>query len=53
MMINNKQSMYYKDNISQAKFVKKIILDNLWWEKIHYTNAFTKPTYDMLRVVSG
>jgi hypothetical protein len=44
-------SAYRKENMGQAKIVKKKLLDDLWWDQVDYILAFTEPIYSMIRLV--
>lgn len=51
LVICDQWSAYRKENMGQAKIVKKKILDDLWWDQVDYILAFTEPIYSMIRAV--
>ncbi|XP_077252498.1 uncharacterized protein LOC143891882 [Tasmannia lanceolata] len=49
LAIFNKFNTLREDDVGKARFVKEKVLDDVWWDSIDYTLAFTSPIYDMLR----
>ncbi|KAJ1381432.1 Ribonuclease H-like superfamily [Sesbania bispinosa] len=49
MVISNQWSSYKEDDVGKATFVKETLLDDVWWDKVDYILAFTRPIYDVLR----
>ena len=49
MVISDQWSSYKEDDVAKAKFVKDILLDDKWWDKVDYILSFTSPIYDVLR----
>lgn len=49
MVISEKWSCYQEEDVEKAKFVRKAVLDDVWWDSVDYILAFTAPIYDMLR----
>lgn len=36
--------------MEKARYVKGLILDDIWWDKNEYILYITKPIYDMIRI---
>ena len=51
MVISDSWSTYRDDDVGKVRFVKQIVLDEIWWEKVDYILSFTEPIYEMLRVL--
>ncbi|KAF5180325.1 hAT transposon superfamily [Thalictrum thalictroides] len=49
MVVSPNWANYREDDVVKASLVKEKILNDLWWDKIDYILAFTKPIYEMLR----
>ena len=49
MVISNEWNAYREDDVGKATFVKEVVLNDLWWDKVDYILSFTRPIYDMLR----
>jgi len=49
IVISEQWSSYKENDINKAKFVKKTLLDDIWWDKDDYILSFTTPIYDVLR----
>lgn len=39
-----------REDVQKPHFVKEKVLDDLWWHRVDYILAFTKPIYEMLRL---
>ncbi|KAH1107864.1 hypothetical protein J1N35_011632 [Gossypium stocksii] len=51
MVISDEWSTYKEYDASKSYLVKEKILDDLWWDKVDYILTFTKPIYDMFRIM--
>ncbi|GAU10528.1 hypothetical protein TSUD_419450, partial [Trifolium subterraneum] len=49
LVISEEWSHYKEDDVQTAAFVKEMILNDEWWDKVEYILKFTEPVYDMLR----
>ena len=49
MVISDQWDAYRDDDVTKARAVKDMILDDDAWSKIDYILAFTSPIYEMLR----
>lgn len=43
MVISHEWSTYREYDVGKATFVKGMILDDEWWEKVSYIIDFTRP----------
>ncbi|KAL9242469.1 hypothetical protein vseg_016462 [Gypsophila vaccaria] len=54
IVINEKWSLFDEDNNREnARFVKKKLLNDIFWGKIQYIMSFTEPIYDIMKVVNS
>ncbi|XP_038891577.1 uncharacterized protein LOC120080967 [Benincasa hispida] len=49
VVISNKWGCYREDDMVKARSVKKLVLNDIWWDKIDYILFFTTTIYDMIR----
>lgn len=49
MVLSEQWAQYREDDQEKARFVRKLVLNEDWWEKVNYILAFTAPIYEMLR----
>jgi len=42
-------SSYVQYDVGKTKFVKKTLLDDIWWDKVDYLLYFNSPIYNVLK----
>lgn len=45
IIISDQQNSYREDDVKKPAYMKKLILNDLWWDKIDYILFFTDPIY--------
>ncbi|XP_031478612.1 uncharacterized protein LOC116249604 [Nymphaea colorata] len=51
MVTDDDWNFYRADDDDKAQAIKRLILDDKWWDKIFYFLAFTEPFWEMLKVL--
>ncbi|XP_027351371.1 uncharacterized protein LOC113862485 [Abrus precatorius] len=49
MVISDQWNSYREDDVGKAAYVKELILNDIWWDKLDYILSFTDTIYSMLR----
>ncbi|RZC19025.1 hypothetical protein D0Y65_006031 [Glycine soja] len=50
MVINDQWNSYREDDVKKVAYVKELILNDIWWDKVDYILSFMDPIYSMIRI---
>ena len=51
MVISEEWMSYREDDVGKAQTMRDYVLNDLWWDKVACILRFTRPIYEMFRVV--
>ena len=51
MVISEEWMSYKEDDVGKAQTMRDYVLNDLWWDKVACILRFTRPIYEMFRVV--
>lgn len=50
MIISDKWTCYREDDVGKVRYVKELVVGDVWWDKIDNILSFITPIYDMIWV---
>ena len=50
MVCSSLWNQWRQSQTERAQVVKRLVVDDEWWDKVEYLLAFTKPIVDLLRM---